>query len=189
GDAGGAARDQRQAEAHRGEGRRGNRLLWNNQAPETGVRRCDPPGLAAPSRQGHNRSERNQATPRKMAALPAVMPWATSRDRPRRLRGARAANFRVRGSRSISFSAQRAGIGGIRINRRICPGTIRTDYGQIRHAGWRVSDQVCTTMEVGHQRGARQWPPELLAQAADSSKLREQAGETVELVGDAVGPE
>src|SRR5882724_8400636 len=75
------------------------RGYWNNQAPERGVRLCDPPALATPRRHGHNRSERNQATPRKMAALPAAMPCATSRDRPRWLRGAPAANFRGRGSR------------------------------------------------------------------------------------------
>ena len=42
-------------------------------------------------------------------------------------------------------------------------------YGQIRHAGWRVSAQVCTTMEVGHQRGALVGRSFLNAQAASSS--------------------
>ena len=49
------------------------RGYWNNQAPEAGVRRRDPPRLEAPRRHGHNRNERPETTPGKMAALPALL--------------------------------------------------------------------------------------------------------------------
>src|SRR6266446_8413698 len=49
------------------------RGYWNNQAPEPGGRRRDPPRLEAPRRHGHNRNERPDTTPGKMAALPALL--------------------------------------------------------------------------------------------------------------------
>src|SRR5258708_154912 len=52
------------------EPRRGD---WNNQAPEAGVRRRDPPRLVAPRRRGHNIRYRPETTPRKIAALPALL--------------------------------------------------------------------------------------------------------------------
>src|SRR6266576_2729030 len=62
-------------ELRRGCWRRG---CWNNQAPETGVRRSDPLRLEAPRRHGHNRNERPETTPGKMAALPALLPCGLS---------------------------------------------------------------------------------------------------------------
>ncbi len=44
----------------------------NNQAPEPGVRGCDPPQLERRLRHGHNRNERRETTRGKMAAPPTL---------------------------------------------------------------------------------------------------------------------
>jgi len=44
----------------------------NNQAPEPGVRGCDPPELEMPLQHGHNRNERRETTRGKMAAPPGL---------------------------------------------------------------------------------------------------------------------
>jgi len=72
----------------------------NNQAPEAGVRACDPPVLEMPPEHGHNRSDRRETAGGKMAA-PLAEP----------------ANSWVRGSRSLSFSEQRTpGLAAVRMD-------------------------------------------------------------------------
>ena len=96
-------------------------LSGNNQAPEPGVRRRDPPVLESRLRHGHNRKERPETARGKMAAPPT-----------RRLCGTLAANSQARGSRSISISEQRApGLAAVRIDRCIPVGTISIDASQL----------------------------------------------------------
>jgi hypothetical protein len=91
----------------------------NNQAPEPGVRRYDPPVLEMPCQYGHNRNERYETECRKMAAPPAQAACGPEE---------KAANSGVRGSRSISSSEQRApGLAAVRIGRCNSVGTIETD--------------------------------------------------------------
>jgi hypothetical protein len=72
-----------------------------------------------------------------MVALPAAIPCATSRERPRWLRGAPAANFWGKG---IAFNFI------LRTTRRnwrhfgSIDASVVALYGQIRHTAWRVSD-------------------------------------------------
>jgi hypothetical protein len=99
-----------------GKSTRPTRQSGNNQAPEPGWG-CDPPELERRLGHGHNRNERRETTRGKMAAPPT-----------RRLCGALAAYSRVRGSRSISISEQRApGLAAARIDRCISVGAIGTD--------------------------------------------------------------
>jgi hypothetical protein len=80
----------------------------NNQAPEAGVRGCDPPRLERRLRHGHNTNERRETTRGKMAAPPSLPSCGPEE---------KAANSWVRGSRSISFSEQRApGLAAVRID-------------------------------------------------------------------------
>ncbi len=94
----------------------------NNQAPEPGVRRCDPPVLEMPCQHGHNGNERHETECRKMAAPPALPSCGLY------LPEEKAANSWVGGSRSISVSKQRApGLAAVRICRCNSVGTIGTD--------------------------------------------------------------